>query len=197
MVGSRNCTSKLSIDGVGGGAATLAVRQVRHWRPWSWGWSPLWPRRCRERNPDASLSAGVVRAMHFAEPHAAVRRGSSTGSAGPRGTATRAGGSVRNLRRNTDCRGHSRNRCGPVPRSARNCRVDTIAGLPACSPRTALDKAARVWHKGEAIAPPCACAKEGPGFLPRSCPGLRLSGVCKENTARAPSDTNRSNKKQG
>ena len=141
------------------------TRPDRHRIPRSPGdWSPLCRRRRRQRNPDASLSVFGERARHFAGPHAAVHRGKSTDSGHRRGTATRGGGSARNHQRNTDCRGHSRNRCVPGRRIAHNCRVDTISALPPCSPRTALDKAARDWHKGEATAPPCACAMEGPGF---------------------------------
>lgn len=118
-----------------------------------WGWSPLWPRRCRERNPDASLSARGVHATHFAGKRGAAHHGGSTGSALRPGRPTRADGSGRSPHRNTGCRGRSRNRCAPAPRTAGNCRVDTTAGLPACSPRSALDKAARHRHKGKATAP--------------------------------------------
>ena len=164
MAANRNYSATPASAGVAV-AIVEAMRPAQHRIPRSPGdWSPLCRRRRRQRNPDASLSAFGELARHFAGPHAALRRGSSTDNGHRRGTAIRGGGSARNHRRNTDCRDHSRNRCVPGPRIAHNCRVGTISGLPACSPRTALDKAARDWHKGEATAPPCACAKEGPGF---------------------------------
>ena len=163
MAASRSCTS-IRPAGCVGGATTLAVRQVRHRSPRSeWGWSPLWPRRCRERNPDASLSARGVYATHFAGRHGRVHRGGSTGSGRRPGVPIRAGESGRSHHRNIGCHGRSRSKSVPVPRIARNCRVDTTAGLPACSSRIALDKPARHWHKGMANVPR-ARKQEGPGF---------------------------------
>lgn len=163
MAASRSCRPTGQRGSVGG-VVTLAVRQTRHrGAPSQWDWSPLWPRRCRERNPDASLSARGVYATHFAGRHGIVRRGGSAGSGHRPGAPIRAGESGRIHHRNIGCRGRSRNRSVPVPRRARNYRVDTTAGLPACSPRIALDKPARHWHKGMANVPR-ARKQEGPGF---------------------------------
>ena len=88
-------------------------------------------------------------------PRVDMRRGSSFGSGRRPDAATHAGESAHTPRRSTDGRGRSGGRCAPVARSADNCRADSSARPPLCTPHAALDNAANCGHKGSATASLC------------------------------------------
>ena len=134
---NRSCTAATPVPRAGGRVTVLASAAwpVRHRNPRSWcEWSPLSPRRCRGRNPDASLSAFAVHARRLAGRHGAAPRESSFDSGQRHGTVIQTAGSGHSRRHSIDCHGHSRDRCEPARRTAHNCRVDTTAPLPPRSP---------------------------------------------------------------
>ena len=134
--------------------ARMVQRQcAQHRVPRAWSnWPPLSSERPARGNRDASLSACAVRARCAGAQRVGTRRGSRPGNGRRPAVTTHRGEFGRTPRRNTGCHDRNADRSVPAVRSADNCRADSSARPPSCSPHAALDNAAKCGHKGSANA---------------------------------------------